>query len=77
MINWNPLLSNNVILKSKDFRAGSKLIEHLTLPHFYLNLIGNRLLVLHGLPKLIKQEHGKDGTQDSDHNYRVSNPPYF
>lgn len=34
MINWNPLLSNNVILKSKDFRAGSKLIEHLTLTHF-------------------------------------------
>lgn len=31
MINWNPLLSNNVILKSKDFRVGSKLIEHLTL----------------------------------------------
>lgn len=66
MINSNHITfqSNSVILKSKDFRGGSKFKEDLTWTHFYINLVGNSsLLVFNDLPMLIKQEHSKDKTQ--------------
>ena len=66
MINWNHITfqSNSVILKSKDFRGRSKFKEDLTWTHFYVNLVGNRcVLVLNDLPTLIKQDHSKDKTQ--------------